>query len=162
MGSPRSRERTHEHMESSTRRNGESMTNKSMESPITTITTVLGETRPIARTYGDGSVDCPFCTSPIVYPAIQCLNPWCDAYPAWTPDALKARQTKRQEEDERRAQESARRQSVAQAINERHAEHQAWESAQIAEAKRRGACLHCLFAPGWERVRFVKHRQGGV
>mgnify|MGYP001608748924 CR=1 FL=1 len=123
------------------------------------ISTVTGESREAIRTYPDGSVDCPFCTYPIITPS-TCQNPWCDANSSWTPDALIARQTKRREEAERITQETTLRKSVARAAKERHAEHQAWEVAQIAEARRRGACLHCLFAPGWERVRFVVHRQG--
>ena len=124
------------------------------------ISTVIGEAREAARTYPDGSVDCPFCFNPIMTPETKCQNPWCDASPSWTVDALRTRQAKRQEQATRTAQGAALRQSVAQATNERRAEHQAWESTQIAEAQARGACLRCLFASGWERVRFVKHRQG--
>src|SRR6266403_1345971 len=42
---------------------------------------------------------------------------------------------------------------------ERAGEHQAWLDATYAEARRRGACLACVIAPGWERARFVRHRR---
>lgn len=130
-----------------------------VEPVVTEIGTVLGEVRPVTRVFGDGSVDCPFCSNPILFPATACLNPWCDAFPDWKPEALQ----KRLDERAAKAQEEERRQAshrfAMQRISEDRAAEQAWAAEQIAEAKARGCCTHprCLF-PGSTGSKFVKHR----
>lgn len=126
---------------------------------LTTVTTVLGDSRPVTRTYGDGSVDCPWCSSPILVGLTECQNPACWAYPSWKPEALREHMAKVELQKAREARDEANRRAVHAAYVSRQAEHEVWEAEQIAEAKRRGACLRCLFQAGWERVKFVKHRK---
>ena len=128
---------------------------------IRTVSTVLGDIKPVTRTYGDGSIDCPWCSSAIIAPKTTCDNPGCDAYPGWAPEALRTRREKQAAELAERERDAKTRASVAEASRERAAEHRAWETAQvakIAEAGKRGACLRCLFQSGWERAKFIKHR----
>lgn len=133
------------------------MSIKTVEPAVKEVRTVLGEVRPVTRTYGDGSVDCPFCSNPIIFPETECSNPWCDAHPMMTADTLRARRA----EIERKAAEAAQRKASHEAamrrIAEARAAEQAWAAEQIEEAERRGACLVCLFQ-GFRRVKFVKHR----
>ncbi len=42
------------------------------------ITTSLGETRIVSKTYEDGSHECPWCYAAVVYPTPRCPNPACD------------------------------------------------------------------------------------
>ena len=108
------------------------------------VRTVLGDTRPVVRWYGDGSANCPYC-----------------GY------ALSAERGEiRDGADQRRATLARERTAEAERATwrteyptQRAAEHQAWLDATYAEARRRGACLACVIAPGWERARFVRHRR---
>lgn len=123
------------------------------------ITTVLGDSRPVQRFYEDGSFDCPWCGSAVVFPKRQCENPACDSCKYWTESALLER---REREAARLAEEARRKRDhelTMERIKEEKARRLAWQKEQFAEAEKRGACLHCLFLPGWERVRFVKHRK---
>lgn len=117
--------------------------------------TVLGEERDAIRTYGDGSVDCPFCCTPQPGP---CENPYCDANPSWGVDALLAHQEKRAAEVSWWEADKRIRRVGLESSRNRAAEHEAWRERQLAEASRRGACLRCLFQAGWERVKFIRHR----
>ena len=128
--------------------------------PIHAISTVLGDSKHVTRSYPDGSVDCPYCSNAIHYPAFQCRNPYCDANPQWKPDALREHREKRAADKAQRDYDNESRRQGAEFARACIAEHVAWESAQIDEANRRGACVLCLFQPGWERVRFVVHRAG--
>ncbi len=127
-------------------------------------TNVLDEIREITRTYPDGSFDCPFCLAAVIAPAARCSNPWCSACdyamsdPERTRPAFAERRRKEEAERLRQQEEKARRESVARAAEERHQAHEQWERDTYAEARRRGACLRCVIAPGWERAKFVKHR----
>ena len=124
---------------------------------------VLGRERVISRVYPDSSFDCPFCTSPVVAPATRDSNPWCSAsrYAVsnlGSADAFRVR-IAADEARQREADDRARNHAAAMdRLREDHARHQAWEREQVAEARRRGACLRCLFVSGWERVRFTRHR----
>ncbi len=122
------------------------------------VKTVLGDSKESTRTYGDGSVDCPWCSYPIVHPATTCANGWCEANPSWSPEALQAFRAKREAERKQKESDEARRRSISESTKQRHQEHEAWGRAQVEECRKRGACLACLFQPGWERVKFVKHR----
>lgn len=128
--------------------------------PVPTVTTVLLDTRPATHFYGNGDYDCPFCTNAILRTEGQstCQNPFCDANCLWEPAKLQAARDKRaveQREREDRHRTINYRIQQAEADRERHEE---WRKFQVAEAKRRGACLNCLFQSGWERVKFIKHR----
>lgn len=125
---------------------------------IREITTVLGDSRPVTKTYGDGSVDCPYCSNAILFPKATCDNPWCEAHPSYSPEALTQFRIKKKADAERRAEDEATRKSVLESAVLRNEEHVRWQSEQTAEAKRRGACLNCLFQAGWERVKFIRHR----
>jgi hypothetical protein len=123
------------------------------------VITVLGDSRPVTRTYGDGSVDCPYCVAAIIYPATECSNPACDSSKYWTPAAL---QERRDREAARLAEEARRKRDHAWAMQRAEEDrilHEQWRKDQVAEAIKRGACLLCLFLPGWDRVKFVKHRK---
>ena len=125
---------------------------------MTTITTVLGDSREAKRTYPDGSFDCPYCTYPIIAPVTQCSNPWCEAHPKLSAEALIAiRADKAAHAAEVSRWEAMNRIRIAAAAQRAEA-HRQWEREQVAEAKRRGACLRCLFQSGWERVKFIRHR----
>jgi hypothetical protein len=125
------------------------------------VRTVLGDARPVVRWYGDGSADCPYCATAqsVARNEVRdgaCHNPACDAHPSYPAEQLAAvRERERAAELERARW---RREYAAQ----RASEHQAWLDATYAEARRRGACLACVIAPGWERARFVRHRQQGA
>jgi len=122
------------------------------------ITTVLGDAREATRTYPDGSVDCPWCGSAIVFPSTECRNPWCDGYPGWTPGALMERRRLVQEEKAWLEREARNREWSAKYARERRDAHETWIAETYAEARRRGACVPCCFAPGWERSKYVVHR----
>ena len=128
------------------------------------IRTVLGDTRPVVRWYGDGSTDCPYCGAALVADRGEihdgaCHNPWCDAHPGYPPERLAAEREKRAAREAERAAEAERARWRREYAAERAAAHQAWLDATYAEARRRGACLACVIAPGWERARFVRHRR---
>jgi len=131
-----------------------------------TLIDVLGREREIAQTFPDGSFTCPFCAAAVITPAERCKNPGCPAstYAIANPACAETFREKIAAEARRQAEERERRLNHERAmtrITEDNARHEAWRAEQIAEATRRGACLRCLFAPGWERVKFVRHR-GGV
>mgnify|MGYP001576804977 FL=1 len=120
-------------------------------------TNCLDEVRPVRRFYSAGEWDCPFCSNWSTGPT--CRNPYCYAYPGFPAEMARRRNAevaarRKEEEDRRRNHEWAMQRSRED--NERHT---AWEQEQIAEAMRRGACVRCLFQPGWERVKFTRHRK---
>jgi len=120
------------------------------------MSTSLGDSRPVTRTYGDGSVDCPYCANPILFPGKDCRNPACDTNCG--KETLRARRAKQAERIA--ALEAIKRQAAAirEGDEQRELAHENWREAQINEALERGACLRCLFQPGYKRVRFVRHR----
>ncbi len=124
----------------------------------TTISTVLGDFRTVTKSWDDGSVQCPYCTYPIGPEEVSCPNPWCEAHTAWSPEALARHREEKVREHAARKAEEDRRESIKQAVADRNRVHAEWQAEQIAEAERRGACLTCLFQPGWERTKFVRHR----
>ncbi|SRR6266404_4243936 len=128
------------------------------------VRTVLGDTRPVVRWYGDGSGDCPYCATALSVARNEvrdgaCHNPACDAHPRYVAKRLAAVREERAARDRECVADAERARWRREYAAERAAEHQAWLDATYAEARRRGACLACVMAPGWERARFVRHRQ---
>jgi hypothetical protein len=128
------------------------------------VRTVLGDTRPVVRWYGDGSADCPYCATAqsVARNEVRdgaCQNPWCDAHPGYAAERLAAVREQRAAQERERAAEVERARWRREYAAERASEHQAWLDATYAEARRRGACLACVIGPGWERARFVRHRR---
>ena len=124
---------------------------------------VLNRERPITRTYPDGSFDCPFCAAAVITPNPRCENPWCPASAAAmaNPASAPAFQAKLDQEETRQRESSERQRNhtlAMERIVEDHRRHEVWRQEQIAEATKRGACLRCLFAPGYQRVKLVRHR----
>lgn len=119
------------------------------------ITSILGETRPILKTWPDGSHECPFCG----YPACPaCENPACPASVhataanrRWFEAAAAAEALLREAEARRRNYEIAvLRISREQAeLGERRADWYAWVSAC-------GACHRCS---NMYSERIVRHRE---
>ena len=57
------------------------------------VRTILGDTRPVVRWYGDGSADCPYCATAQSVERNEvrdgaCHNPACDAHPGYLPERL--------------------------------------------------------------------------
>ena len=127
---------------------------------LTEVTTVLGDSLPVTRSWEDGSVECSWCHHPIGPELAACPNPWCDANPAWSAERLAARRAEEKEKRWEREEENRRAESVRAYFEASQAAHERWRERQTEEARRRGACLRCLFQPGWERVKFVRHRKG--
>src|SRR5437899_7336574 len=128
------------------------------------VRTVLGDTRPVVRWYGDGSANCPYCGYALSAERGEirdgaCRNPACDAHPDYPPERLAAQREKRAVQARERTAEAERARWRREYAAERAGEHQAWLDATYAEARRRAACLACVIAPGWERARFVRHRR---
>src|SRR6266404_3799368 len=113
------------------------------------VRTVLGDTRPVVRWYGDGSANCPYCGYALSAERGEIRDGACHA----------AERERRATLARERTAEAERARWRTEYAAERAAEHQAWLDATYAEARRRGACLACVIAPGWERARFVRHRQ---
>jgi hypothetical protein len=126
--------------------------------PLTEVRTVLGDARPVAHTYGDGSVTCPYCTYPIGPDQTSCPHPYCDANPHYSPARLSEVRAERQAKQEREERERRDREWVAAFAKQRADEHRQRNADALAECRARGCCELCLFAPGWERYKFVKHR----
>lgn len=125
---------------------------------MTVVRTCLGEERAVAVTYPGGGYRCPWCEYPVVQPQDRCENPACDASPWWTPETLRARREKEAAEAaERERRESVLRCALASAQEVRE-ELEAWRRGVYEEARRRGACVECLFRSGWKQVKFVRHR----
>jgi hypothetical protein len=122
---------------------------------ILTVRTCLGDERLVTRTYADGSAECPFCSYPIT-PG-QSHNPWCDAHPGYTPEKLQAQRDTRAAAEREGRDRRANHASAMRRIAEERESREAWEHEQYAEARRRGACLRCLFGAS-SGVHFVKHR----
>ncbi len=128
------------------------------------VRTVLGDTRPIVRWCGDGSADCPYCATAQSIERNEvldgaCRNPACDADPDYPAARLVAVREERAARERERAAELERARWRREYAVERASEHQVWLDATYAEARRRGACLAWVIAPGWERARFLRHRR---
>jgi hypothetical protein len=128
------------------------------------VRTVLGDTRPVVRWYGDGSANCPYCGYALSAERGEirdgaCHNPWCDANPSYAAERLVSARAERAAREREQAAEAERMRWRREYAAHRATDHQAWLDATYAEARRRGACLACVIAPGWERARFVRHRR---
>lgn len=122
---------------------------------ILTVRTCLGDERVVTRTYQDGSAECPFCSYPIT-PG-QSHNPWCDAHPSYTPERLQAERDKRAAREREERERQRNHAWAMERIRRERAEREAWQAEQTVEARRRGACVRCLFGAS-SGVRFIKHR----
>jgi hypothetical protein len=139
------------------------------------ITDCLGREREVTRTWPDGSYNCPFCdyavpaaglefdhgVKDLVPVHVGCQNPACFARVNPPYPADRAREDLRCHEAQL-AEEVRRKREVEwvrQAQKQRTEEHAVWQASQRAECVTRGCCLNCLFQPGWQRVKFVKHRK---
>lgn len=122
------------------------------------IRTILGEERPATRFYGDGSFDCPWCNAPVITPRTTCENPGCESSPYWTAAALDAYRAKIRAEEEDRAYRVRSLAAADERLRREKEETAAWRSDCIVQARAKGACLDCLFQPGWRRVKFIRHR----
>ncbi len=122
------------------------------------ITTVLGDSREVTRYYDNG-FDCPYCNYPTQYPKTTCSNPGCEATPGWTVDGLTRVRAERAAEKEKQDRDERNRQWGMKYARERADAHTAWVKEQVDYAEKTGACLKCLFQPGWERVKFIHHRK---
>lgn len=127
----------------------------------TEIVNVLGTSLPVARTYGDGSFDCPHCSYPVVAPALECEHPYCVAHPDYPVEAAREALAKHEREE---AEKAARCRTAALAtqrlMNER-AERARDFSLLMLECERSGACKACAAKDlriGRE-PRMVKHRK---
>lgn len=123
------------------------------------LTDLLGEERPVRRTYPDGSFDCPFCSSAVPTPAARCANPWCSAsvdalaHPESAPSFRKRAERLAREEVERtrrrRDNEAAMRR-----IGEDRAAREAAESNLLARVQAARGCWRCSSRLG----RVTRHR----
>src|SRR5437899_1892762 len=120
-------------------------------------TDCLGREREVSRTYPDGSFDCPFCSYAVIAERqeTRCSNPWCSASSYCfntdgTPrqESADRMRAKIAEEQRRQAEEEQRRashQATMRRLEEDRRAHQEWEQATITEARKRGACVRCVF-----------------
>src|SRR5882724_10820358 len=77
------------------------------------VRTVLGDTRPVRRWYGDGSANCPYCGYALSAGRGEirdgaCHNPWCDANPSYTAERLTAVRAERAAREREQAAEAER------------------------------------------------------
>lgn len=125
------------------------------------VTDCLGRERSPEKVFPDGSYNCPFCCAAVLAAWDGCQNPACLArvsppYPAARAISELAEQEKRQGE------EDARVTNHRIWLEQQRADHEekiAWESEQLAECDRRGACRRCLFPSGYRSVKFIRHRR---
>lgn len=134
-----------------------------VNSVIAQVTNVLGETLPVTHTFEDGSYSCPHCDYPIVIGSSNwivgsCNNPVCSANPSTRAETVIRQRERAAQQERAKANAKSREESIRLTMAARAADHKQWEQEQIAEARRKGCCLRCLFAPGWKRVKFIKHR----
>lgn len=129
------------------------------------VKTVLGDEQEVTRTYGDGSIDCPYCQQPILVGTfdrkaeyVDCPNGFCDANPNYPPQALAEHRAARAA----KTADDARRKRDAEWARERSfqekAARDAREAEELAEARRRGTCVACLWSGPGGKVKYVKHR----
>jgi hypothetical protein len=122
------------------------------------IRTVLGDSKSVTCTWPDGSFECPYCCNPIIFPSEQCANPWCDAHPSWTREAL----AKRREEQAAKEREAEDRRNLAEWqrewVKDQRESQERIKQEEIARAEEGGYCLRCLHAQSW-RSRFIRHRK---
>lgn len=135
------------------------------------ITDCLGETRPITRTYPDGSFDCPFCAAAVRTPARRCSNPWCaacdyafDGQGAPKPSVAETFAKKAAADRDRAAELerwTATQRWATQYAHEQNTARQDAYAEKRALAVARKACLVCFDATGrgWaDYAKIVKHR----
>ncbi len=123
---------------------------------------VLGNERPVARTWEDGSWACPFCSNAVAAARGEtaCGNPWCVANPAMPLEVARkiyADAERKRNEDESRARDHR----VAMERIEQDQLRREREAARVREqAEERGACVFCAcraHAQG-RPVKYTKHR----
>src|SRR5438105_854289 len=95
------------------------------------VRTVLGDTRPVVRWYGDGSADCPYCATALSVARNEvrdgaCHNPSCDAHPSYAAERLATVRTERAARERERAAEAERARWRSEYAARRVSEHQAW------------------------------------
>jgi len=141
--------------------------------PSLLVRSVLGDSRSADIRPGDGFpwFNCPFCGYAVFvnephpeHAALGnasrdgiCQTPWCLANPAMPLDAARVARGEailRDMKDEERARNHR---LAMQRIESDRKEAELQRQKTVAEAKRRGACLACLFGPGG-RPKFVRHR----
>lgn len=132
-----------------------------MSAAGTPVVDVLGRERPVARTYEDGSHDCPFCCAAVVTPAERCENPACPASSHASP-ALAPIFRAQLNKEERDAVDAARRRTdhrlaMERAEADRAARVEDW-SKRRDEARRRGACELCATRDMYRPAKYVRHR----
>ena len=119
-----------------------------------TVTTVLGDSRPVVRYYGTGEFDCPYCGNATNKP--QCFNPWCDANPNYDPTKLLAVRTERERVNtEREREASIQRARISHAAEYQERQAQARQET-ISKAKEGGFCVSCATRTP---QKWVKHRK---
>ena len=119
-----------------------------------TVSTVLGDSRPVVRYYGNGEFDCPYCGNSTDKP--QCFNPWCDANPQYNPERLTQVRTERERVNaEKLAQENIQRARIAHAAEYQERQAQVRQET-IDKARAEGYCVNC--ATRYPQ-KLVKHRK---
>lgn len=134
-----------------------------MSAAGTAVRDVLGRERPVARTYQDGSHDCPFCCAAVVTPAERCSNPACSAssYALANPGCAPIFCAQVEAEERRAAEEAQRRVNTAAAMarieSDRAARVEDWSNRR-EEARRRGTCELCATQDLYRPATYVRHR----
>ena len=147
------------------------------------VTDILGRSLPVARSWPDGSWECPHCgygydpsrgpckgramgyrtdcTSdelPVEQRGIHCQNPACFANPHYPVEEARTRLA----EQARRAGDERARQRNHEAAMERIAQGQAARAKALADVRaiavERGCCVRCALKDAPYRVKYVKHR----
>ena len=118
------------------------------------VSTVLGDSRPVLRYYGTGEFDCPYCGTATNKP--QCFNPWCDANPHYSPAKLIAEREKREAIEREKSKEESIRQFRINSAKEYDDRRNAARQETINKAKESGHCVTCAtrYPP-----KLVKHRK---
>ncbi len=124
-----------------------------------------GETRPVEKTWPDGSYECPFCGSPGNRPGqpAGCPNPGCMVN--MNAAQLAAARERHAAGDARKRHNASIARFEARQAEERHKADAALWDELAAQAAQRGACLQCLAESDWRgdrrRARFIRHRKPG-
>lgn len=145
------------------------------------VTIAIGQSRPVARAYPDGTYECPWCHNPVfsqegwgeapergdypryereAYDANLCPNPACPANPLATAEGAQAILARWQAAADERAAQERRAASFRQAADEAEQRRvDRWREVR-REAEERGACMTCLRKSPWEfgTPRYVRHR----
>jgi hypothetical protein len=124
----------------------------------------LGRKRAPEKVWPDGSYNCPFCYGAVMGEWKACRNPACfargDTHPSFPVETAREALAAAEQQVLIKGERAAQLKFSRAYAEERTREDAEWRTEQIAEAKRRGACVSCLFQPGNRRVKFTKHRNG--